>query len=330
VRGGIIPDQIHVEDHEPQLSDAEVEAGRTFWRAVWRGGQAEPAATEAERQAWVRLARAIGSSRRAAWVADQTTPTSGQRPATPVPADQPLPEPGFPDPPRRSGAWSQPARTRTLPDRFLAIAYRRNGSGGTASWTEIARAQGGPVDDAVQLGFDPAAAPPPVDDTGPALPEGMRWMIDADAAEKAGLLIRLTLPAVTNVIDRLIVLGVLGTLDPAASAARLAELLVGHHRTSGLEVLPIGTPTNNTAMDASGYARRDDPVASFAIERRTPAPPDGTDGALLARALGVPADAFRGVAHSNDTEQAAAGQFNVLVWRHTRNGTRTAQRWPST
>jgi hypothetical protein len=30
----IIPDEIHVEDHEPALTDGEVEAGRGFWREV--------------------------------------------------------------------------------------------------------------------------------------------------------------------------------------------------------------------------------------------------------------------------------------------------------
>jgi hypothetical protein len=310
----VIPDQIHVEDHEKELSDSEVAAGRAFWRAVWRGGTAEPAATEAERQAWALLVGALGSSRRAAWIADQTAPTGGERPAAPTQAGQPMADPPFPEPPRRAGAWSQPATASTLPDRFVAIAYRRRGAGGTATWTEIARGQGGPVDDTVQLGFDPAAPPPAMDDSGPALPEGMRWMIDAAAAEKAGLLVRLALPAGTGAIDRLIVLGILGTLDPAAGATRLANVLVGHHHSSGLTLLPIGTPTNNTAAAASGFARGDDPLASFETERRIPAPPDGTDGGLLARALGVPAETFRGVAHSNDTDQAMAGEFNALVW----------------
>lgn len=309
----VIPDEIHVEDHEPELSDAEVDAGRGFWRALWRAGTAEPAATDAERNAWVALASAIGSSRRAAWVADRTAPSSA-RPAEPTPADQPLTEPSFPEPPRRPGVWSQPAIARSLPDKFIAIAYRRIGSGGTAAWAEIGRAEGGPVDDAVQLGFDPAAAPPAVDDNGPALPDGMRWMIDIAAAEQAGLLLRVPLPAGTDNVDRLVVLGVLGSLDAAASATRLADLLVGHHHSSGLEVLRIGTATNNTAADTSGYAKRDDPLTTFAIERRTPAPPDGSDGGLLARALGIPADTLRGVANSNDTEQAAAGQMNALVW----------------
>ena len=311
----VLPDEIHVEDHEPELIDSEVDAGRTFWLQVWRGGTADPVATDTEQQAWIRLVNAIGSSRRASWVADQTAPTGGTRPTAPVADGTDLPdEPVFPDPPRRAGAWSRPATARTLPDHFVAIAYARSGSGGQASWTEIGRAAGKPVADSVQLGFDASAPPPTVSDTGPALPDGMKWMIDKDAAEAAGLLVRLPLPAGTAQVDRLIVLGVSGSLDAPAASARLAELLVNHHYSRGLEVLPVGTPTNNTAVDRSGFAGRDDPVASFTVERRTPAPPDGSDGSLFARALGIPADTLRGVGNSGTTEQVAAGQMNALVW----------------
>ena len=311
----VLPDEIHVEDHEPELTDSEVDAGRTFWLQVWRGGTAEPAATDAEQQAWIRLVNAIGSSRRASWVADQTAPTGGTRPTAPVPDGTDLPDqPVFPEPPRRAGVWSRPATARTLPDHFVAIAYARSGSGGQASWTEIGRAEGKPVDDSVQLGFDPSAPPPAVSETGPSLPDGMKWMIDKDAAERAGLLLRLALPAGTGQVDRLVVLGVLGSLDAAAASTRVAELLANHHYSRGLEVLPIGTPTNNTTADRSGFAGRDDPVASFAVERRTPAPPDGSDGSLFSRSLGIPADTLRGVANSGTTEQAAAGQMNALVW----------------
>ncbi len=314
----VLPDEVHVEDHEPELTDGEVDAGRAFWAQVWRGGTAEPAATDAEREAWGRLVAAIGSSRRASWVADQTAPTGGTRPAAPLGGDTAFPDPPvFPDPPRRAGAWSRAAQARSLPDRFVAIAYRRDGTGGQASWTEIARASGGPVDDSIQLGFDPGAPAPEVTDEGPALPEGMRWLVDPDAAEKAGLLIRLPLPAGVTRIDRLVVLGVLGSIDAAGAASRLADLLVGHHHTRGLEVLPVGTATNNSAAERSGFSRPDDPVTSFAVERRTPAPPPGTDGGLLARALGIAPDAFRGIAHAGDAEQAAAGEMNALVWPST-------------
>jgi hypothetical protein len=311
----VLPDEIHVEDHEPELTDSEVDAGRAFWVQVWRGGTAEPGATDAERNAWVRLVNAVGNSRRASWIADQTAPAGGTRPTAPVPTGTELPDqPVFGEPARRPAAWSRPAAARTLPDHFIAIAYQRSGSGGQASWTEIARASGSPVSDSVQLGFDPAAPPPTVSDTGPALPDGMQWMIHAAAAEAAGLLIRLPLPAGTSRVDRLVVLGVLGSLEAPAASARLADLLANHHYSRGLEVLPIATPTNNTAAERSGFAGQDDALASFEVERRTPAPPDGSDGSLLARACGIPADALRGIANAGASEQSSAGQMNALVW----------------
>jgi hypothetical protein len=310
----VIPDQIHVEDHELALTDAEVDAGRSFWRQVWRAGTAEPAATDAERTAWAQLVAVIGKSRRAAWVVDQTAPTDPSRPAQPTADNEALVDPAFPEPTRRPKSWSKAAVAHSLPDRFIAIAYRRNGSGGTATWTEIGRAQGGPVADGIQLGLDPDAPPPKVNDNGPSLPEGMQWIIDTAAAEKAGLLLRVPLPAGTSAVDRLVVFGVLGSLDPAASATRLGNLLSGHHYSAGLELLPVGTPTNNTAADTSGYSGRDNANATFDIERRIPVPPDHSDGALLAGALGISADTLRGVANSNESEQAAAGQLNALVW----------------
>jgi hypothetical protein len=311
----VLPDEIHVEDHEPELSDSEVDAGRAFWVQVWRGGTAEPAATDAEQAAWVNLVKAIGSSPRAAWIADRTAPTGGTQPNAPVPAGTDLPDPPvFPEPARRAGAWSRPATARTLPDHFVAIAYRQTGSGGQAAWTEIARGTGSPVSDSVQLGFDPGAPAPEVTDTGPALPAGMQWMIDPAAAEAAGLLVRVPLPAGTTRIDRLVVLGVLGSLDAATASTRLADLLANHHYSRGLEVLPVGTPTNNTAAERSGFASADDPLVSFGVERRTPAPQDGSDGALFARALGISADTLRGIANAGTTEQSAAGQMNALVW----------------
>jgi hypothetical protein len=311
----VLPDEIHVEDFEPELTDSEVEAGRTFWQQVWRGGRAEPAATDAEREAWVRLVQAIGNSRRSSWVADQNLPIGGLRPATAVSADAELPDPPiFGEPSRRAGSWSRPAVARTLPDYFVAVAYQRSGRGGQASWRELTRAAGKPVSDSIELGPDPSAPPPALDDSGPALPDGMRWMVDPDAAEAAGLLIRLPLPTNTDRVDRLVVMGVLASLDAPAGSARLGDLLRNHHYSRGLEVLRIATPTNNTSASGSGYSKPDDPIASFAVERRTPVPPEATDGSLLASAFGIEAENLRGVANSGDTEQAAAGQMNALVW----------------
>ena len=310
----VIPDEVHVMDHEPGLTEGEVTVGRAFWRSVWQGGTAEPAATEAERAAWVALVGAVGNPRRSAWVANQTAPPADGRPADPVPAGQPSPEPDFPDPAVQDSAWTRAAVAGSLPDAFVAIAYRREGTGGTATWTELGRAWGKPVSEAIQLGLNPSAAPPPISDDGPALPDGMKWVVDPAAADAVGLLVTVPLPPGTTQVDRLVVLGVAQSVDAPTAAGRLADLLAGHHYTRGLELLEVGTPTNNTTATRSGYARRDDPAASFAVERRTPDPADGTDGALLARALGVPAATLEGVGNAGATRLAMAGQLNALVW----------------
>ena len=130
----VIPDEIHVQDHEPGLTDGEIAAGRAFWRQVWRAGTAEPAATEGERAAWVGLVRSVGNPRRSAWVVDQTAPPPEARPVAPVPADQPMPEPPFPDPEARASAWTRAAVAGSLPDAFVAIAYPR--------WAAAARRAG--------------------------------------------------------------------------------------------------------------------------------------------------------------------------------------------
>jgi hypothetical protein len=138
--------------------------------------------------------------------------------------------------------------------------------------------------------------------------------VNPDAAEAAGLLVKLQLPADTQRIDRLIVLGVLGSMDADASAARLTELLVGHRHSQGLGVLPVGTPTNNSRARRSGFGRTLSASEAFDLARRGQPPGDGSDGALLCAALGISPAALKGVAHATDREQTAAGHMNALLW----------------
>src|SRR2546427_2011947 len=89
----VYPDTVHVEDHEPELTDREVAAGRRYWETTWRGGpDGSPAAEAAELAAWGEIAGALGDHR-AAWIVRVTTPTGGTRPAAPLPDGGPLPSP---------------------------------------------------------------------------------------------------------------------------------------------------------------------------------------------------------------------------------------------
>src|SRR5262249_24517359 len=133
---------------------------------------------------------------------------------------------------------------------------------------------------------DPAA------ETGeaPAIGQGMRWMIDFDEAEAAGMALRVPLPgAASRGIDLLVVAGVKATLTPTDSATQLADPPKGNHFTDGLALVPPGTPSNNTASDRAGFSSADPrQEQSFADEWRQPAfaAAADTNGPLAARALG--------------------------------------------
>ena len=111
---------------------------------------------------------------------------------------------------------------------------------------------------------------------------GLAWLTDFGAAEAAGMALRLPLLPGTTSIDRLVVFGLRMSLDPAASAQRLAGLLDAHHYTDDAAFIPTGTPTNNRPTDKSAWTSRPSAAEAFDIERGTgssdkplpsPAPP---------------------------------------------------------
>ncbi len=183
----------------------------------------------------------------------------------------------------------------------------------------------------LQVSPDPSA---PAAATGPAgvpLDPGLAWLTDFDQATSAGMALTLSLdggaagpppsgqdpgPAV---ISKVIVTGLQtpGIPDPAAL---LTGVLQAHRFTGGLEILPPGTATNNTAAGPSGYTSTDPMAAgSYAREITIPdgwAPPRTVtgDAARLAAALRVPGDTF---ATAGDVrEDALAAQAVAAVtWR---------------
>jgi hypothetical protein len=303
----IYPDAVHVEDHESELTEQEVAAGRRYWEATWRGGPAgSPTADAAELAAWTELSATLGD-RRAAWVAQATTPTGGARPAARVPADEPLPSsPVFAEPPRRARAWARPAVAHGLPDTWLAVAFAGGG--------EIGRGWSRPLPDELPLGPDPAAAPPTQPAAGPPVTDELRWTVDLAAAEELGMVVRIPLPAGTFLVERLVVLGVSGSLDAAGGAMRMAGLLDEHHYTDGLGFLPQGTPTNNTTAERSGLASRRPPEETFAIERRPAPVVPGSNAYAVATALGIDAAPLAAVEHAADREQEEARAMNAALW----------------
>ena len=285
----VYPDKIHIDSHQPELTTDERTWGLQYWQQDWVAGP-DPGLRG---DAWRSLANRFGAQR-AAWIARVLRPTnSAARPAKAVPAGTaPSPLPTFPTlPPVGPGgdnAWRKPPQARLLPDRWVAVLH----SGGKAALS----ATGKDIRRPLNVGPDPQA-PKPDAKTQAAitagaqlgLDPGMTWLVDFDEAERAGMALRLTVPAAILAagIDSLVVFGV-AKADTAATAAQLGDLLDAHAYTDGLEFLRFGTPSNNTDDQRAGYSTSDpDRLKSLRSEVLTN-PASAANANRLGPALGIP------------------------------------------
>ena len=310
----IFPDALHADAHVAALSTEEVALGRAYWERLWRAAGRRRVRDDTHR--W--LVSQLGAPR-AAWVARRTQPTNPEdAPDGPVPRGEPLvPAPAFGD----LGDPPAPRATlaRGLPDRWLVRIVQ-----GQDTITDVWSA---PV-------RRPLAMAPNVAD----LPEGgglrellqaqdLWWMADFDEAVAAGMGVRLTLDS-RQTVDELLVLGVRDR-NPGA-AAELAGLLDAHRFSTGLEIVPHGTPTNSTGTVDAGFTDVPADLAAYldrqlgdpVVERpelRDPAVLLTTSAAdALALALGLDgATAFDVAEHAGDRTGDRAEAMNRALWPAT-------------
>lgn len=288
----VYPDEIAADWHDDALTEREHAAGLEYWHAAWIPG--------GETAAWERLAAAFRPNR-AQWIARALSPENLH--------ERPHGEPQFPTTNSRLRAWARPAEARVLPDRWLAIGYR----GGA----EVRRAVGRPVRDPLTLTLAPEADDESTDDLsgdGLLVDSAIAWTYDFERAEAEGMALRMALSAedLRSGFDRLIVLGVKASIATEAGAETLASLLHAHRFTRGLEILRQGSATNHS--DETRAAEADQPSMPPPLAR-TPA--DDSDGALTARAFGIPASTFEGVAGADRIEQVRARGMNEALWPAT-------------
>jgi hypothetical protein len=306
------------------LPTAEASALETYWQAVWRAGE-DAAARQAATAA---LTTAVGANRAQALESEYAPFNLTDAPTPPATRTSVSCATKFvifpPDPASKPWSWSQAPVVKQLPERFVVLAY---------TGEAVAReALGEPVSTPLHVGPDPAAAAPEatIHPEGEQLviPEELQWMVEFEAAEKAGMGIAIEIDAeqAHDGFDRLLVLGVQIASSDADGKQALEELLE-HHRygLGGLEVLAQGTPTHNSTGASSGYGRGDnsDSEASFDDRKAVPLfkleaePTHRRDGQCLAEALGIDPVLLQEVHGAGGEDQLRARAMQRALWPAT-------------
>ncbi len=284
LRVRIYPDKVHLDSHDPALDGDEMLWGRRFWEVQWNDEQKA-------REAWRMLAGRFGAER-AAWVARALTPTNL--------SSRPSRAPAFPNLGNPATTTRTP-RVRLLPDRWVATAY--------AGGVPVAVATGRGIERDLAIGPD-LNADVTIDHERPAVDEGMRWMVDFDRAEAAGMALRLTVP--TPAVDVLLVTGV----APGDRSEAFAAQLDAHRYTDGLAFMPPASVTNNTAAGRTPYQEPDPQHdKSFAREWEAAELATGSSGDLASKAFG--AGSFSRLAAGPDQDEAAARAMATALWPAT-------------
>ena len=239
----IYPDEFFSDIHERELTPDELAAGQDYWSAVQANNNAETA------EIWAPVAKRYGVPR-AAYIVNVTDPSS----------ESTLPPPRATVPSRGAEA--------VLPDRWVALAYK----GGTLRHTQA----GLPIPEPIDLTANPSA-----DDqtlvavaNGFSVPANILWTVQYQDAFNKGMAIdigNLSTDEIQSGFDRIVVVGVKTSMDPLTASQMIGRLFDAHHYTRGLDLVPLGTPTNNVPGQPTPFSMKDPPAEqSFQNERLGP------------------------------------------------------------
>ena len=318
LRVRVYPDRIHIDSHETELTPAEATWGKHYWTQVWHAGND----AQAQANAWRQLVDRY-DAQRAPWIARVLRPTNmDARPQSLVPPDEALsPAPKFPsvevvDETDDTG-WRRAPRARLLPDRWIAIVQ--------AGGRPVIAVAGTAIKPDLAVGPDPKATVAEIPGDQPAIDEGMRWMVDFAAAEECGMGLRIPIPPPTLAagIETLFVFGAAKSATANQGTEQLSRQLDAQHYTDGLEFLRVGTASNNTASERSGYTADavqalGSQTASSVVDVALDADSNAT---RLGKALGIPADDVPLVLGTtdggNDRHELDARSMSSALWQAT-------------
>jgi hypothetical protein len=261
-----------------------------------------------------------------------------------------------------SSTWNGKPVCRLLPERFVAIGIKvTQNVDGTESYTYEQIEVGNPVPSPLNMGIDPSQNTQyfQMDAQGNLIIDSsIKWLFDFQSAVDNGMAIKMKLTGTNidgssrtqatysmqgNVFDKLIVLGVKAT-DPLIedyhlhpenyeSQPLLEDITKGlveglfnshHYSPNGMDILEIGTPTNNTSDKDSGYSYDDISAdESFGIEVDKPlfvkkdTYLDITDGQRLADALGIEHNVFEHIQNADKKQISDLFRTNALFFNGT-------------
>ncbi|MEO6881205.1 MAG: hypothetical protein ABI181_09720 [Mycobacteriaceae bacterium] len=137
-----------------------------------------------------------------------------------------------------------------------------------------------------------------------------QWLWSYPAAVDAGMALTLDLPAGTEEVESLVVLGVRLGRDPEEEAAAVTQALRAHDADAGF--LRAGDPTNNTEEVRSAWSR---PAVVVEEAARAPATlPASAAASRLAWALGAPGSPLTDWPAADDPSEAWAGAMATALW----------------
>ncbi|OXM69765.1 hypothetical protein [Amycolatopsis vastitatis] len=301
---------------EQVLSANDRQPTITYWTAVWRAHGDRGKLRDAD----IALLAAVGASRAPAIRARPPSGVDGA-PADPgndvVLAFQVLPRP----PRVAARSWTQAAKARLLPDRFVAYGF--------VGGAQVFSVSGAAIPAELTVSPDPGLPPEEQlkvnEQTGELrVPDGLRWLTDFGRAVDVGMGLRIPRAGFGAKLDRLVVLGLRAQAAPEQTAADLADLLGRQLRSpAGFALLPQGTPTNNTGAAPAGQDAGEEAEAARRATAARPAaaaPADWTaktDGQWFAELLGLDPASLTGVPNADHTDQRDARAANTALWPAT-------------
>lgn len=276
---------------------------------------------------------------------------SNQRPLSDWNIHEHLPEiPEFQDITNKSLSWTEAAKAETLPDRFVALGLDVYTNDGEENYTFKQLEVGKFVPSSIIMGPDPSTIDLAFShqiNGDLVVDDGMNWMFDFNEAVKKGMGIIMELEEgfeegqEDNVFDKLIVLGLktqkerfvepnpltdYSDLSLKEHSKEILEKLFENHHYSGngMSLLKIGTPTNNTDSNDSGFNFDEDTYEdSFEYETKgnlfpiTDNDHNLFDGQRICDILGIDYSFFQHIENADNKGISNAKITNGVLWDGT-------------